>query len=361
MLLIRRYRYRCTAELQLSSTGLQSLFAVLWAAACAVFAVYAALFLSVSVPFVREGSLIILIPGLLLAAWFILRLLLIVAAAAYSRGAVLRLQAKQVSFTVRSGGREYSVPPRHVRMIGNDFLIAEHEGRKRFFPLVLLSRADRRQLMPALTRVYLPGEWTAGKLRESAEVFVTALLIATHIMHYVVGNYTIPTPSMRDTLMEGDWVFAERLTLGLNVPRLPGMRGTPGRGWGRIRHVRRGDIVIFRHFAPGDREREYIKRCVAVAGDTVRIQDGRVVVNGVTLDEPYAVGRTDYRYHEAGSIDGVVPRGKLVLLGDNREDSRDGRYFGYVSERAVVARVLFLYWNRVQVSGLDFSRIGPVR
>jgi signal peptidase I len=138
-------------------------------------------------------------------------------------------------------------------------------------------------------------------------------------------------------------------------------------GFVQLRPVQRGDIIIFRPPYPGEEDKDYIKRCIAVAGDDFRIANNAVYINGQKLDEPYVQGVTKYTF-PGSKIEGVVPEGMVIALGDNRENSSDSRVWGYLAVDRIKAKALVLYWNGEQMnplvcgwSGLDFSRIGLIR
>ena len=152
------------------------------------------------------------------------------------------------------------------------------------------------------------------------------------------SNYYMPTPSMNETLQPGDhiislWFFGD---------------------------IRRGDILVFTSPVESRKNKDYVKRCVALPGDKFSIKDGYVYLNDKKLDEPYTSGKpTDYENTEmtkSNSIEGIVPQGKIIVLGDNRTNSFDSRHFGYVDISAVKSKVKFIYWNTN-----NFSRIGSVK
>ena len=146
----------------------------------------------------------------------------------------------------------------------------------------------------------------------------------------LVRSFKIPSASMEPTLVEGDRLWARRVTV-----------------------LERGDIVVFR---PPDRPGEdYIKRVVGLPGDRIAIRRQRVLVNGTPLDEPYAVHRVPGR-RMPGVDDrapATVPPGCYFLMGDNRDNSRDSRYFGPVPASLVYGRAYKLFWPR--------RRAGPLR
>ena len=172
-------------------------------------------------------------------------------------------------------------------------------------------------------------------------VIIVSLLLDPRIVSFILPlkAYYMPTGSMENTFRIGDHVLVRMAD-----------RYTP----------RRGDILI--HSVPHI-EKLYIKRCIAVAGDSFRIRGGAVYLNGKKLDEPYAKGKTTYDnfiVRDSNRIDGIVPEGKIIVLGDNRQNSQDSRYFGYLSIERAKGSVAAIYWNSTEFLGGNFSRFGRV-
>jgi signal peptidase I len=137
--------------------------------------------------------------------------------------------------------------------------------------------------------------------------------------------YSIPSNSMEDTIMEGDNILVQLL---FNF------------------ELKRGDLVVFR--PPHDPERDFIKRCIAVSGDKFEIKNGYVFINDKKLDEKYARGLTFYdssKKDQRSMIEGMVPRDKIVVLSDNREQKMDSRYFGYLESDRIVGKPFFIVRN----------------
>ncbi len=177
-------------------------------------------------------------------------------------------------------------------------------------------------------------------VREYAEALVFAVVLVLVLRAFVVQAFRIPSGSMKNTLLVGDFLFVNKFIYGPKVPltdyRLPGLRDPEP-----------GDIIVFS--APIGDEKDFIKRCVAVGGQTFEIRDKQVYVDGVKLEEPYVI-HTDGRdighpRDEFGPI--TVPPGHLFMLGDNRDDSHDSRYWGPLSMDRVKGKAMFLYfsWN----------------
>lgn len=181
------------------------------------------------------------------------------------------------------------------------------------------------------------------RIREYLPVLVTAVLLVA-ARSSLADHYVVPSGSMEPTLVPGDRVLVDKRAHGLRVPftRLELTRGAP---------VARGEIVVFD--APDDGTR-LIKRVVAVGGDFVAVRDGRVFVNG----EPVSGGhgglesygdrtvRLDLRLGGGPDLPPTrVPEGRLLMLGDARGNSRDGRWFGFVREDDVYAHALGVYFR----------------
>jgi signal peptidase I len=179
-------------------------------------------------------------------------------------------------------------------------------------------------------------------VREYAEAIFIAVMLALVIRQCGVQAFTIPSGSMMDTLLVGDYILVNKFLYGAELPftdtHLPGIR-TP----------ERGDIVVFKY--PNDESRDFIKRIVAVGGDTVQVQDNRVMLNGRPIEEPYirpgsipAVpsGHCGYLY---GCNPLVVPPGSYFVMGDNRDNSQDSRYWGFVRREKIRGKAFLIYWS----------------
>ena len=172
--------------------------------------------------------------------------------------------------------------------------------------------------------------WAA--LRWVAPIVLAVLLIRTFIGEASV----VPTGSMERTILVGDHIFLDKALYGPEIPftgwRLP-----------MLRAVRRGDIVAFRY--PKDPSLTFLKRVIALGGDRVEIRDGVLYRNGEAQAESYV----EHCKPAAGLGDEmrplVVPAGHMFVLGDNRDDSEDSRYFGAVPLTSVVGEPVFIYWS----------------
>lgn len=147
---------------------------------------------------------------------------------------------------------------------------------------------------------------------------------------FVIEPYVVPTGSMEDTIEIGDQVFAQKVTTNLGMS------------------PQAGDIIVFRNPDGSSDHDVLVKRVIATAGQTVEMVDGRVLVDGQALDEPYAIGQSQPLANQAPGViiryPYTVPEGCIWVMGDNRENSADSRYFGAVEVDDVIGVVVLRYW-----------------
>ncbi len=191
------------------------------------------------------------------------------------------------------------------------------------------------------------------------DALFVAFILAMHIREYIVQNYYIPSGSMEDTLLIGDHLLVEKITYGPVIPKIPGMDKEMHLNFLGLRNIKRNDIVIFK--PPHEIEKDYIKRCIALPGDELHIKNNSVYINGKKVEEPFIKGVTNYIGFKKNKLEGKVPEGYIVALGDHRENSSDSRAFGYLPIERIKGKALILYWNTKQIMSLDFSRFGLIR
>ena len=182
--------------------------------------------------------------------------------------------------------------------------------------------------------------------REYVESLVWAVVLALVVRTFFVQAFMIPTGSMRLTLMEGDRILVNKMVYGIRVPLTP---------WSlpSIAKPQRGDVVVFH--APDDKHRDFIKRLVAVGGDTVEIRDFHLWVNGKPLTDPPIFRQLVYYNRGAYGDTGkpvVVPPGHYFFLGDNCASSRDSRYWGFLPENQVIGKAFLIYWPPKRVHSI---------
>jgi len=179
-------------------------------------------------------------------------------------------------------------------------------------------------------------------LREYIESFGIALILALIIKCSVVEAYKIPSGSMEDTLLVGDFLLANKFIYGAKIPLLP--IHLPA-----LREPKPGDIVIFKY--PRNPDVNYIKRCVAVEGQTVEIRNKVLYVDGKRFPDPTLSKYTDPGTHSSGKAPRdnfgpfKVPKGHLFMMGDNRDNSADSRYWGSLSRELVLGKAMIIHWS----------------
>lgn len=179
-------------------------------------------------------------------------------------------------------------------------------------------------------------------VREYGEAILIAIVLALVIRTLVVQAFTIPSGSMMDTLLVGDYILVNKFLYGAEIPLTPWRM--PG-----LRDPQRGDIIVFRY--PQDERRDFIKRIIGVPGDEILIRGHAVYVNGRRLDEPYAKHTAPPPAHDGycgyayGCQPTVVPPGAYFVMGDNRDNSQDSRYWGFVRREKIKGKAFLIYWS----------------
>ena len=196
-----------------------------------------------------------------------------------------------------------------------------------------------------------------SKLQEYIEAIILAIVIAFFIRTFVIQAYKIPSGSMKPTLLIGDHILVSKFNYGIKLPLIRSTLlpiGTP----------KRGDIVVFIY--PEDRSKDFIKRLVGVPGDTIEIRDKKILINGLPYKDKHGVyvdhliipGSVQPR-DNFGPV--TVPKQKLFVMGDNRDESYDSRFWGMVDQRDVLGKALIIYWSwNGENSDVRWSRIGSL-
>jgi signal peptidase I len=203
---------------------------------------------------------------------------------------------------------------------------------------------------------------------EALASICTILAIGMFVFGFIFQNFEIPSGSMLNTLLIGDHVVVDRITLAPETKWAPFVH---------YRAVRRGDVIVFMKPNPESPDLILVKRTIGIPGDRIHLRHGVVYLNGVAQNEPYAIQPSDdgtlqngyqpYRddfpsvtpgpeeqltevwreelpQHIQGD-DLVVPPGYVFAMGDNRTQSLDGRYWGFVPQQNILGRPLFVYWS----------------
>ena len=182
-------------------------------------------------------------------------------------------------------------------------------------------------------------------LREYFESIVIAVILALFVRTWVVQAFKIPTGSMENNLLIGDHLLVNKFVFG-PTPLAIGRKMLP------VRPIRRGDIVVFKY--PDEPDRDFIKRVIGLPGETIELKNKKVHVNGTPLDEPYVHFLTppSNDYQEVTSYDlrerfgpVTVPPDRYFVMGDNRDNSQDSRYWGFLPRDYVKGKALVIYWS----------------
>jgi len=197
-----------------------------------------------------------------------------------------------------------------------------------------------------------------SRLRQNVESLGLAILVALVVRSSVVEAFWVPSGSMLPTIQIGDHLFVNKLAYGFKVPFV----GYELAHWDS---VDRNEIIVFlspQENPQGGSRIDLIKRVVAIGGDTLEIRGKKVFVNGERLADAEAYF-ADNRYSSIPNRDDFgpvkIPKGKLFMMGDNRDHSHDSRFWGFANEADVKGRATFIYWSRAQGNWLPrWERFG---
>jgi signal peptidase I len=240
-----------------------------------------------------------------------------------------------------------------------------------------IAAAEAENQMDSVTPPSTPAAWMPPPksiIREYFEQFVTTVIMALFLMTFIAQAVQVPTGSMQNNIHIGDHLFVNKFLFGRNTPVIGPLLPA--------REVRRGDIVVFKF--PSDPTVNYVKRVIGLPGDEVTVRGTRVFINGQELPEhrvgvalrgpehsfnqeeivePPPAGATYKAYYdkdrlseeglETDALDSVsaihgpviVPPDSYFVMGDNRDNSQDSRYWGFVPRANVIGRALYVYWS----------------
>jgi signal peptidase I len=173
-------------------------------------------------------------------------------------------------------------------------------------------------------------------LREYTESILIAAILALFIRTFVFQAFKIPTGSMEDNLLVGDHILVNKFIYG--------PRATSLEEWLLpIRPLERQDVIVFR--APQEPDKDFIKRTMGLPGENVVVEGGEVVIDGQPIDDPGANHKESRgSFHDTREpVD--VPAGEYFVMGDNRENSRDSRYWGTVPRSHIKGKAMLVYWS----------------
>ena len=218
---------------------------------------------------------------------------------------------------------------------------------------------------------------TLETIREYAEALIVALVLALFIRTFIVGAFKIPSGSMLETLQIGDQLLVTKFAYGVRVPFVDEPVIDVG-------DPERGDIVVF--VPPHDPTRDYIKRIVGVPGDVLEVRDKRLYRNGAPVDEPYTQYKDPRTFPAFQGLPEqltpeqaqqyfnaqnnplkrdnmpriTVPKGMYFMMGDNRDESFDSRFWGFVPRDAIVGKAWIIYWSWQGPTDIRWNRIGHI-
>ena len=200
-------------------------------------------------------------------------------------------------------------------------------------------------------------------IREYFESICIAVILALFVRTFVVQAFKIPTGSMENNLLIGDHLLVNKFVF---APTLSGIE----RSLLPIDPVRRGDILVFKY--PQDPERDFIKRVIGLPGETLEVRNKKVFINGKPLNEPYvnfmfppeerAPGDVSFDLNEKRDYGPVtVPEGHYFMMGDNRDNSEDSRYWGFMPADYIKGKALFVYFSFADAGQGGPGVLGGVR
>ncbi len=196
-------------------------------------------------------------------------------------------------------------------------------------------------------------------VREYTESIIVAVLLALLIRAFVIQAFKIPSGSMKPTLLVGDHILVNKFIYGIKL-RIPftALNYTliP------VSSPKRNDVVVF--IFPKETNKDFIKRVIGLPGDTIQIKDKKIYINNQPMEDPHGT-HTDERIipemeqprDNTGPI--VVPPNKIFVMGDNRDESYDSRFWGFVDQKQILGEAFIIYWSWDRDEfGIRWKRLG---
>ncbi len=196
--------------------------------------------------------------------------------------------------------------------------------------------------------------------REYFESILIAVVLALFARTFVVQAFKIPTGSMEPNLLIGDHLLVNKFVFAPTA-------GPLERALLPNRDIRRGDIIVFKY--PEEPDRDFIKRVIGLPGETIELRNKKVYVNGAAIGEPYA----HFLYQPSSGADAkpwdlretygpvTVPADQLFMMGDNRDNSQDSRFWGFLPRSFVKGRALVIYWSFDEAAGAPANFFARIR
>ena len=197
-------------------------------------------------------------------------------------------------------------------------------------------------------------------IKEYVEPILIAILIALFIRAFIVQAFKIPSSSMEDTLLIGDHILVNKFIYGIRIPF------TDTKVFQFVK-PRRGDVIVF--VFPLDPSKDFIKRVIGTAGEKVKIVNREIYINDRPIADPWghfeSIGSAEYRHDIENFGPVIVPRDSLFVMGDNRNNSEDSRFWGFLRVNAVLGKAFVIYfsWDGHAANLLDkvrWNRIGEL-
>jgi len=226
-------------------------------------------------------------------------------------------------------------------------------------PVVAPPTAPTVSTVPIVGQRRVTASSFTGDLISSIQSLMGTVVIAIFVITFIVQAFQIPSESMQNTLLVGDYLLVNKLCYGGSGPSDYVMP---------YQKIARKDIIVFHY--PVDPQQHFVKRVIGLPGDRLKMVNKKVFINGKPLDEPYVrfieppnnVFRDDFprvdvpvfnmegkwwlqmrKLVEDGEL--IVPEGHYFVMGDNRDDSQDSRYWGFVPQENIIGRPLVIYWS----------------
>jgi signal peptidase I len=203
-------------------------------------------------------------------------------------------------------------------------------------------------------------EFKKSTVREYFESIVIAVILALFIRTFIVQAFKIPTGSMEENLLIGDHLLVNKFIFGPTATALE-------RAVLPLGTIKRGDVVVFKY--PEEPDRDFIKRVIGLPGETLEVREKKVLINGQPLPETYThfltPAATPSELREVTSFDVrerygpvTVPANQYFMMGDNRDNSQDSRYWGFLPRDYVKGKALIIYWS-YEAGREDYQETGP--
>jgi signal peptidase I len=194
-----------------------------------------------------------------------------------------------------------------------------------------------------------------SKIQEYIEAIIIAILIAVFIRTFIIQAFKIPSRSMVPTLLVGDHLLVNKFIYGIKIPYFR-------KAIISFTDPQRGDIVVFIY--PNDRTKDFIKRVIGISGDTIEIKNKKIFINSKEYTDSFGIysdsviyPRTMQPRDNYGPV--TVPKDSLFVMGDNRDESADSRFWGFVDLKDVEGKAFIIYWSwNHEDSSLRWRRLG---